>query len=129
MIFDISATALDLLANELPADAPIHMLNLLRFRVEGGREAYFQNYLPAFQAIVAEQGIMGISPIWLGSVAGHVAAPTTESWDAVAIIRYPSLGAFRSLVESEAYRERAGPHRLAALADWRLIAQTELVLA
>ena len=54
-----------------------------------------------------------------------IVAPADEQWDDVAIVGYPGLAAFRTLVESEAYKKEADPHRSAALADWRLIATSK----
>ncbi len=122
----IYQASLDQITARLPPNAPVHMLNLLRFRADGRREGYFGAYVGAFRAIAADLGIDGIEPIWTGTVAGFVAGPQEEAWDTVLIVRYPSLRAFRSIVESERYREEALPHRLAAVVDWRLIAQTEM---
>ena len=54
-------------------------------------------------------------------MAGFV-APAGEQWDGIAIVEYLGFDAFRTLVESNAYKAQAHPHRVAALADWRLIA-------
>jgi hypothetical protein len=126
MNYEIQNTTLDRLAAAIPDTSPIYMLNLLRFRPDGGRETYLGDYVTAFRAITAARGIEGIEPIWTGDVAGFVAGPEGEAWDAILIVRYPSLAAFRVIVESDQYRHEAAPHRLAALIDWRLIAQTEM---
>ena len=126
MNHEIHTTTLDRLSTTIPAASPIYMLNLLRFRPDGGREIYLGSYVPAFRAIAAAQGIEGIEPIWTGDVAGFVAGPEGETWDAILIVRYPSVAAFRAIVESDEYRDKAAPHRLAAVVDWRLIAQTEM---
>ena len=47
MTYEISTAALNSLAEQLPPDAQIFMLNLLRFREDGGRQAYS----PAFDRI------------------------------------------------------------------------------
>ncbi|WP_061931887.1 hypothetical protein [Aureimonas sp. AU22] len=125
MNHSIASTSLDTLAERIPADTPVHMLNLLRFR-PGGRDVYFCDYVGAFRAILTGMGIDGVRPIWTGDVAGFAAGPEDEAWDAVLIVRYPSLAAFRAIVESQRYRDEALPHRLSAVADWRLIAQTEM---
>lgn len=126
MTYPIQAASLDRIQATLAKDVPIFMLNLLRFRPNGGRETYFGRYIAAFRQITAEQGIEGIAPIWTGDVAGFVAGPDAEAWDAVLMVSYPTIDAFRAIVDSEAYRTRAAPHREAALLDWRLIAQTEM---
>lgn len=127
MTYEIDSASLDWLAAELPETSPVFMLNLLRFQPNGGREAYFDDYLPAFRAIAAEQGIEGIAPVWTGNVASIVAGADEEWWDTVLVVRYPSLHAFRAIAESARYRETAAPYREAALRDWRLVAQTEMV--
>jgi hypothetical protein len=125
MNYPIQPDELDTIAERVPVDTPVHMLNLLRFR-PGGREVYFQDYVGGFRVILADMGIEGVRPVWAGDVAGFAAGPDGEVWDAVLIVRYPSLGAFRAIVESERYRDEALPHRLSAVTDWRLIAQTEM---
>ena len=114
------------------ASEPVFMVNLLRYharaRYEGdafppctGREAYFTRYIPAFAEVTAGQGI---AAEWVGSAKSVVVGPNGEEWDDVAIVRYPNISAFQRMIGSDAYRERADPHRRAALADWRLIATT-----
>ena len=113
---------------------PIFMLNLLRYNEQAsypaeagfapcsGREAYFSRYIPAFGALAEGTGIQ---PFWIGHALAGIVAPAGERWDDVAIVHYPGFDAFRTLVESEAYRTQADPHRAAALADWRLIATSK----
>ena len=118
-------------------DQPIFMLNLLRYNAQArygddagfppcsGREAYFQRYVPAFGALADGTGIR---PSYIGTVLAGIVAPDGENWDDVAIVEYPSFDAFRTLVESDDYRSKADPHRVAALADWRLIATSKMDL-
>lgn len=127
MIHPIRTEALDAITATVPAETPIHMLNLLLFQ-PGGQDRYFGDYVGAFRQLMAKLNIDGIAPIWLGNVTAGVAAPDGEQWDAALIVRYPSMAAFRAIVESEAYRTQVEPHRLAALRDWRLIAQVALPL-
>ncbi|WP_420140066.1 hypothetical protein [Sphingomonas sp.] len=129
MLHEIAGPKLDRLTQTIPADASPVMLNLLRFRPDGGRDLYFDRYIPAFRSVAAALGIVGIAPLWTGNVAGFVAGPADEAWDAALLVRYPSLTAFRAIVESDAYRATAAPIREAALCDWRLIAQNEMVRA
>ena len=112
-------------------DQPIFLLNLLRYNERAdyaddagfapcsGREAYFTRYVPAFGKLAEGTGIR---PFWIGNVLAGIVAPAGEQWDDVAIVEYPSFDAFRTLVESDAYKAQADPHRAAALADWRLVA-------
>ncbi len=137
---DLNSEKLDDLARGLPDGRPFYMVNLLRFLdlaayADGvkpagktGQEAYFQGYLPGFAAVAKELGLESIQPIFAGMVTGLVAGPSDELWHATAIVAYPDFAAFRRVVESDAYRQTADPHRRAALADWRLIAATKLDL-
>ncbi|MBB3692849.1 DUF1330 domain-containing protein [Sphingomonas sp. BK580] len=133
----IPAAPLD--AAELALDeAPLLMVNLLRFHDEArydpgdghapcsGREAYYDRYVAIFRQLTAGQAI---APEWRGSVGAAIVGADGEAWDEVVIVRYPSVAAFRAIVDAAAYREIAAPHRRAALADWRLIATTPAPLA
>ena len=140
MTTDVNIEQLDLLAASFPESQPLSMVNLLQFRKSAeydlaiqaagatGEEAYFNGYLPAFGQVSHRLGIEGIRLVWAGAVVGNVAGAKEERWHAVAIVEYPNLQAFRSIVESEAYMLTADPHRRAALEDWRLIASTKLEL-
>ena len=131
---DLTPDVIDSSSSIVPADQPVFMVNLLRYNERAdygadqnlppcsGREAYFQRYVPAFGALAEGTGI---TPFWIGNVLGGIVAPTDEQWDDVAVVEYPNFHAFRTLVESDAYRTEADPHRLAALADWRLIATSK----
>jgi len=124
----IRSAALDRLEGTLSEGTPVFMLNLLRFHPDGGRQTYFGGYIAAFRAVATQMGIEGIVPIWMGDVAEMVAGPPEERWDAVLVVRYPSVAAFRTIVESDAYRTSAEPVHRSAVLEWRLIAQTELQL-
>lgn len=138
---EIDPYDLDAAVDRLPDDQPVMMVNLLRFFVTAdysgtarsteqflpavsGREAYLTRYLPAFATAMAPHGISEL--VFAGIVAAKVVGPTAAGWDAVAVASYPSIAAFRDLVNDPAYRENAAPHRLAALADWQLFATTPL---
>ena len=134
---ELAPQALLAAAAAIPADTPIYMVNLLRYREQAayddpataapcsGREAYFQRYVPAFAKVTAGEGI---TPFWVGNVLAQLVAPPGEHWDDVAIIEYPSFAVFQRLMENPAYHAEAEPHRRAALADWRLIPTTKAQL-
>lgn len=133
---EMTKDALDAAAAASPADQPIFMVNLLRFNAQAiytgnaktpcsGREAYFERYVPIFGEVAAGTGI---KPLWIGQVLAGIVAPADEEWDNVAVVEYPSFDAFRELIESDAYKARADPHRVAALADWRLITTSRMIL-
>lgn len=116
--------------SQIPRGVPIVMLNMLKFRElasypDGnrdisGQEAYEQ-YRKAASKLVAE---IGGSTVWAGDAKAAVIAPAKEHWDEVFLVRYPSLEAFLSMINSEAYQAVVF-HRTAALEDSRLIATVE----
>jgi uncharacterized protein (DUF1330 family) len=83
------------------SDGPVVMLNLLRFKPDGGAERY------------AEYGA-AVAPI-LAKVGGEIvfAGQATPAligegeWDLVALARYPSRQAFLDMVSSPEYQEIA----------------------
>ena len=122
-------------AANIPDGQPIVMLNLLRYRQQAeysdssveplsGREAYHQRYVPAFGKLAS--AIPGIQVLFLGAVQAGIVIGPEETWHEVALVEYPSLEAFRSIVESRDYHAEADPHRKAALEDWRLIATSKM---
>ena len=135
----MKSAAIDTAGERIPADASVYMLNLLRYHAAAeyadnadrppcsGREAYFQRYVPAFGEVAADLGL-AIEPVWIGQVLSALVMPADEAWDDVAIVAYPNYAAFRQVVESDDYRRNADPHRVAALADWRLIATAKMDL-
>ncbi|UPK24514.1 hypothetical protein [Bradyrhizobium sp. 195] len=135
MFVEIGEASLASAAAKLKEDQPIFMLNLLRYRDEAlyraspklpacsGREAYYTRYVPAFRKLALSQGVV---PNWLGSVGALLVGAEGEAWHDAAIVRYPDFATFQRIVLSADYRRDAEPHRLAALADWRLIATTEV---
>ena len=127
-------------AENFPADTPMFMLNLLRYRERAdyggraempscsGREAYYDHYLAAFNQVAASEQIEGIEVFYLGAVAARLVAPADELGDDIVIVKYADFAAFRRVVQSPIYAEQADPHRRAALEDWRLIATTQVKL-
>jgi uncharacterized protein (DUF1330 family) len=110
-------------------DAPIVMINLLRYRdraeyPEGfeaepcsGREAYGRYGEVALQRVASVGGRI----VWMGAVAASVIAPEGEQWDDAVLVEYPTPRAFLDMVAQPEYLA-AAPHRTAALSDSRLIA-------
>lgn len=96
----------------IPADQPIVMLNLLRYRAQAdygdrtgvvpcsGREAYHERYIPAFGQVAAQYQVSGVQVVWIGSVLARVVGPTDEQWDEIALVEYPTFAAFRQITES-----------------------------
>ena len=83
-----------------PAGEPVVMVNLLRFRAEGGRESYLrygQEVAPHLQRVGATVRYLGTSP---SVVIGDGERPW---WDAILIVEYPSPAAFLDMVTDEDY--------------------------
>ena len=110
---------------ELNRPGPIHMLNLVRFRVSAayddgtiatGAEAY-RNYAresgPVFERLGGRQ-------IWAGKPELMLIGPKSEAWDLAFIAEYPNKDAFVAMLRDPDYR-KAVRHRQAAVADSRLI--------
>ena len=123
------------LVAEANGDAPVVMINLLRYRERAvyapgadvepcsGRDAYGRDQV-GVTPLLAEAGA---SVLWFGRARQTVIGPDAEHWDDAILVQYPSRSAFLAMVSRPAY-QRIAMHRTAALADSRLIA-TETVMA
>jgi uncharacterized protein (DUF1330 family) len=110
-------------------DQPVVMINLLRYRelaayapdsgLEGcsGREAYDRYWRAAIRFVRS----IGGSVVWQGAARAVVLGPSTERWDDVLLVRYPSKQAFLEMIGNPEY-QAVTVHRTAALEDSRLIA-------
>jgi uncharacterized protein (DUF1330 family) len=78
---------------------PVVMLNLLRFRPDGGQERYAE-YGAAVAPLLERVGGRIV-------IAGEPAAPLLgdDSWDLVALVEYPSRQAFLEMISSPEYGE------------------------
>ncbi len=93
---------------------PIHMLNLLKFKPDGGRESYAK-YSDNTTPLLAERGAKVIY-----HAQGKAAVIGGEQWDTIFIVEYPNREAFFDMIQSEQYK--AGQHlRTEALEDSRLV--------
>lgn len=91
---------------------PVVMLNLLRFRPDGGRERYAE-YVRHFLATGAPHGA---EVVYAGDGHGALVADDGQAWDAVLLVRYPTRQAFSDMVRDPAYH--AGAHlRTEALSE------------
>jgi uncharacterized protein (DUF1330 family) len=116
-----------------PADQPVVMLNLLKFRPQAeyqpednaqpcsGGEA-FGRYGKAVAPLLEA---CGAAPVWQGRPAGMLIGPQDKDWHLAILVRYPSAQAFIDMVSSPEY-QAISHHRTAALEDSRLIAHQEL---
>ncbi len=97
---------------------PVLMLNLVKFN---NRQHYFEQYIPAFNEVVSRLGIPNVKVFLLSKVIANIVAPGGESWDEIVMVEYPDASAFKTIAESEEYRDIAEQHRLTALADLKLL--------
>lgn len=104
-----------------PEDGPFVMVNLLKFRPKAayadgsdgqlsGEEAYLRYALEVSKLIHNLGGRM----IFTGAVTGLMIGDVDELWDAVALVEYPSLKAFREMATSAAM-QAIEHHRSAGL--------------
>lgn len=78
---------------------PVVMLNLLRFRPDGGRERYFE-YLNMMAPIITR---FGMEIIYAGDGGSPLVAEPGQSWDAVVLVRYPTRCAFADMIADPDY--------------------------
>lgn len=107
---------------ELPADAPVVMINLLRFNGDGGRDRYLQyarEVVPHLDRVGARVRYGGTAPV---HIIGDGDRPDGQPWwDAILVVEYPTPTAFVEMVSDPDY-QRAHEHRAAALQRGDLIA-------
>jgi uncharacterized protein (DUF1330 family) len=78
---------------------PVVMLNLLRFKPDGGRDGYLE-YARRF---TEEGGRFGAEVLYVGDGSTPLVAEQGQAWDAVLIVRYPSRQAFSDMVRDPQY--------------------------
>lgn len=108
-----------------PGDAPVVMVNLLKFKQPGG----LQRYLEYGNGVAAHLERVGAT-ICFGGTAPAVLIGDGEKpwWDAVLIVEYPTPAAFIDMVTSAEYA-KVHEHRAAALDRGDLIATSAWSLA
>ena len=114
-----------------PADRPVVMINLLRFKPsadasEGdasGQEAYGR-YAQQMRTVVESQGGRFV---WAGRVDSMVIGEEDPGFHVVALVEYPSRQKLLEIVGSDKVRE-IGEHRAAGLESQWLLAATETSL-
>ena len=80
---------------------PVTMLNLLRFKPDGGRasyDAYAKAIVPFLQKV-------GGTLVYFGEAGTPLVAPASHEWDAVLLVRYPSRAAFSQMVADPEYQQ------------------------
>lgn len=100
----------------LEVDGPVLMLNLLRFKADGGREQY------AVYAAAAMPFLGKVGASVRVRTDAHSTVIGAEEWDEMIVVEYPSKQAFFDMVTDPEY---PGELRAAALEDSRLVLTTE----
>ena len=85
---------------EAGPDDPVVMLNLLRFRPDGGRESY-ERYAREIHPFLEK---VGAEMVYVGDTSTALVAPESHDWDAVLLVRYPSRRAFSRMVADPDYQ-------------------------
>ena len=101
-----------------PADAPVVMINLLKFKKPVGLERYLQyarEVAPHLQRVGGTIRYGGTAP---AVIIGEGQQPW---WDAILIVEYPTPAAFVQMVTTEEYA-KVHEHRAVALDRGDLIA-------
>jgi uncharacterized protein (DUF1330 family) len=80
---------------------PAVMLNLLRFRPDGGRAGYLE-YVRRFREQSAR---FGAEVLYVGDGSTALVAEPGQAWDAVLVVRYPSRQAFSDMVRDPDYSQ------------------------
>jgi uncharacterized protein (DUF1330 family) len=83
-----------------PDDGPFVMLNLLRFRPDGGRARYAEYAAATAPFLVG----VGGQVLYFGEGGPALVAEAGQAWDAVLLVRYPGRDAFRRMVTNPDYQ-------------------------
>lgn len=81
-------------------DGPVVMVNLLRFRVDGGRERY-REYARALFDVLPR---FGGEVLHAGDGDTALVAEDGQAWDAVLCVRFPDRAAFSAMVADPEYQ-------------------------
>lgn len=87
---------------EADPDAPVVMLNLLRF-VDGG-QAQYEDYLRHFRSHAEARGA---ELLYYGTGDAPLVAEPGQDWDAVLLVRYPTRRSFSEMVADPGYQAGA----------------------
>jgi len=101
-----------------PADAPVVMVNLMKFKTSGGVESYrryIKEVTPHLERAGATLRYAGTAPTY---VVGDGEKPW---WDVILLVEYPTPQAFIDMVSTSEYA-KVHEHRAAALERGDLIA-------
>jgi uncharacterized protein (DUF1330 family) len=79
---------------------PVVMLNLLRYRPDGGRERYGEYSVAVLPFL---QGVGG-EVLYAGECSTALVAPSGHAWDSMLLVRYPNRQAFLDMVMDPDYQ-------------------------
>ena len=80
---------------------PVVMLNMLKYKADGGRESYAE-YGAKVMDFLNE---VGAEILYASEASTALVAPDGWDWDAVMLIRYPSRATFLEMVTNPGYQE------------------------
>ena len=108
-----------------PADAPVLMVNLLKFETTGGLESY-QRYA---REVASHLDRVGATVRYAGTAPAFVIGDGERPWwDAILVVEYPTPQAFIDMVTTPEYAN-VHEHRAAALERGDLIATSAWSIA
>merc|ERR1712216_797972 len=87
--------------NAIDDKRPIAMLNLLKYKGEEGKKHY-NSYLQKAGPYVKE---VGAKVIFMGKGEDVLIGNSTDNWDTLLLVRYPSRKAFVNMISSKEYKE------------------------
>lgn len=79
---------------------PVVMLNLLRYKPDGGRERY-ERYIEAARPFLEA---VGGEVVYAGECSSLLVGPDAHRWNTIALARYPSRKAFAEMVSNPDYQ-------------------------
>jgi len=112
-----------------PADTPVVMVNLLRFKPQAGApdegisgEEAYRRYAVQMRAYVESKGGRFL---WVGRANSQVIGDGGEGFHMIGLVEYPSRAAFLAIA-TDPHVEEIGVHRAAGLeSQWLIAATTE----
>jgi uncharacterized protein (DUF1330 family) len=100
VMIEIDERAVEAMLTEDPG-GPVVMLNLLRFRPDGGRDNY-RRYAEALGPAINAR--YGVQVEYLGDGGRALVAEDGQAWDMVLLVRYPTRQAFADMLGDPEYQ-------------------------
>jgi uncharacterized protein (DUF1330 family) len=105
-------------------EAPVVMLNLLKFKERAGERTGQEEYGDYAREVAKMVADRGGRLVWAGRPEQVLIGDSSQEWDAVALVEYPSPQAFIDMVSAPDYM-KAHEHREGGLERTVLIAMRE----